>query len=778
MLIKSFVFGTQPSVENGILVNTVKKYSPNDGWGFISKSGKVRFNDRLYPSPSLRGIMAGYGTVKFRFDLPTTITVARLLIYCGDSKGVERSTNISIGNRRLATNLISEKNKFNVVDLCLSVDKGFIELDFTTDKESWVVNTIEIYESEDEYPVRCSMIIPLSDRWNQKRVYAGKDIRSDLDNWLLNDFESENPTKPLETKLQYLLSIEKNVDYFLKHLNISGAIVDQDKLVEFQYSTPCFAFCAALVAKNLNRIDLWQPALLAFDKAAHDLANRTAATNHEDFYPTFLAHAYPILSTHFGQSELTASVNSLCQMDPFRIYRKPPGGRGGSGSNWNCKSASGEYLLYKLGIRKDLAFVDYSIAAQGWMFTSELGLYMEGPTTYDLFPRAWLSDMMEQGYIGAHSNMLSEELDRGAITSLFLQASDGSVAPSARSSYHVWSDALQCVIFEIYAKKYLKMNSINKASVFKQAAKNALDCVLNWQRVGGDYHIIKNRYEPKDYFGYEPYSSNSQYNLLTAAILGIAYDNTTEVSDKLKGSLTPAEVGMSAINIPSPVDITVLNSHGSQLVYVKKELHKQNAKGINRLLFKGACNELALAGNFIYDPLFNIPDGKRLNLSMGLVFGTSKQDIQNPENLISIANSKDDDVEDITINTQVEGSLTVKHKLNLDSQLKFITEQYRLTSNQLNITYNWEANESIKALGVVIPILVSNGQNQVTLINNEFGISAIFGEEKIEFLSSSALSYRFLDASYYSRNGEYRLAFIELEPQINDCSVEIMHKSN
>ncbi len=74
-------------------------------------------------------------------------------------------------------------------------------------------------------------------------------------------------------------------------------------------------------------------------------------------------------------------ADDLAGFDPYKVYAYPPGA-----NNWNVVAASGEFLLHKLALRKDLAFVEDSIRAQGRHFDSPWGLYTEGPMAYDHFP--------------------------------------------------------------------------------------------------------------------------------------------------------------------------------------------------------------------------------------------------------------------------------------------------------------------------------------------------------------------------------------------------------
>jgi hypothetical protein len=69
----------------------------------------------------------------------------------------------------------------------------------------------------------------------------------------------------------YLDTIEKIAGFFVRCQVGPGAIVDPHRKAEFQYSTPCFAYVAALLVAARNRTDLLEPACKAMDWAVHGL---------------------------------------------------------------------------------------------------------------------------------------------------------------------------------------------------------------------------------------------------------------------------------------------------------------------------------------------------------------------------------------------------------------------------------------------------------------------------------------------------------------------------
>ena len=349
-----------------------------------------------------------------------------------------------------------------------------------------------------------------------------------------------------ETRLKradYLKLIAGNVDFFKSHQDERGAIIDPYRKAEFQYATPCFAYAAATLVAHARRDDLLEPAAKAFDWASSQLAKSEGATNHDDFYAPPLARAYPLLKDRVTPARAKKWADDLGGFDPYKVYKYRPGA-----NNWNVVAMSGEFLFHKLGLRKEITFVEDSVRAQGRHFNSPWGLYTEGPMAYDHFPRLWAADLIASGYSGPRAAELTEVLRRAALASLFMQSPTGELPTGGRSAHHQWNEAQQCVTYEIFAARALAEDDLRLAGVFKRAARLALGSMFRWQRPSGEMWIVKNRADPKEQHGYESYSSHSQYNLLAVAMLAIAHDHARS-SEDVPEQITPAEVGGFVLHI-------------------------------------------------------------------------------------------------------------------------------------------------------------------------------------------------------------------------------------
>lgn len=147
--------------------------------------------------------------------------------------------------------------------------------------------------------------------------------------------------------------------------------------------------------------------------------------------------------------------------------------------------------------------------------------------------------MMIAGFNGSDAEIYKSILRRGALTSLLLQSPWGELPTGGRSSQHQWNEAMQCFTFEYFAGQYRQLGQTALSGAFKRAAALSFQSLQRWRRAEGDFYVVKNRFLPKERFGFESYSYQSNYNLLTAAFLADAY---MHASDDIAQSASFAEV--------------------------------------------------------------------------------------------------------------------------------------------------------------------------------------------------------------------------------------------
>ncbi|MGB8423134.1 hypothetical protein [Paraburkholderia sp.] len=390
------------------------------------------------------------------------------------------------------------------------------------------------------------------------------------------------------TRENYIDLIDGVVEYFHHFQAENGRIIDPFLHREYQYSTPTYALAAAVLVSSGKRPDLLTSASLALDSSLFQLASGTANDRHGDFFilPTMLAYRH--LRDRVDAATRNRWDRYLGMLIPEFAYSDLIGDRQANVINWNTSAISGEFLRHKDGFT-DLHFVDKYLDAQLPHFTPE-GLYREpgSPLVYDTSARFNFSVLLEEGYTGKQRKALEVLLERGAWASLLMQSPSGDFPTGGRSAEHVWNDALNCASFELWARRSHAAGDEIAARAFKRAAHLAAQVVSRWVRPSGELWIVKNRFDPALRHGFEEYSSHSQYNLLAAAYMAMAW---SMADDRISEGVSPADVGGFVVDLPEFHKVFA-NSGGHYLEIETAADPHYNGTGLLRVHRRGMDNQL------------------------------------------------------------------------------------------------------------------------------------------------------------------------------------------
>lgn len=403
----------------------------------------------------------------------------------------------------------------------------------------------------------------------------------------INTFlENQNDSKDFKPtglkRNDYLKIVEAQVRAMVQYQNESGRIIDPVDKVEKYYTTPCFAHSVAILAASgyLKDEKLIESGMKALDVALIDMTKAKVPGNHGDFYTWPAMLAYEQFLSVAKKERIEKWNSDINAIQPNKLYMA----FGKLEGNWGLVNTAGEFLRAKNGFT-NLEYVESMLKGQNLNFT-ELGMYNEGgnPLPYDLFPRHFLSGMLQMGYKGKSAITFRDILWKGAWTSLFMQSPFGEMPTGYRSSQHIWNEAEQCVVFEIYANAYAKLEKENEAGAFKRAAMLSLGSIKQWIREDGSGYIVKNKYPIESRHGYEVYSVHTCYNLLATSMLAQAWQFSNEAIKELP---SPADKGGFVVPMIVPFHKIFANVKGTYLEYDTKGDQKYNPTGILRVHIKG-----------------------------------------------------------------------------------------------------------------------------------------------------------------------------------------------
>jgi hypothetical protein len=390
-------------------------------------------------------------------------------------------------------------------------------------------------------------------------------------------------------KKDYLKIINGQVRAMKSYQDREGRIIDPVDNEEKYYTTPCYAHAvAALLASSYIDMadELAISGMKALDISLTDMVNATVNGDHGDFYTWPAMFAYELYKPFVSEERLKSWNDNLSAIQIENLYRTY---NQTEGNNWVLVHTAGEFLRASNGFTS-FDYMEKMLGLQLPNFT-ELGMYNEGgnPLPYDLFSRHYMCGMLYRNYAGEFFTPLRDALWKGAWMSLFMQSPFGELPTGYRSSHHIWNEAEQCVIFEIYASEYANLGYENEAGIFKRAAMLSLGSIDKWIREDGSGYIVKNRYPIEARHAYEGYSVHSCYNMLACSMLAQAWQFA---ENSIMEKPAPADLGGFVVPVLNPFHKIFANASGTYLEYDTNGDQKYNPTGILRMHIKGGHPQL------------------------------------------------------------------------------------------------------------------------------------------------------------------------------------------
>jgi hypothetical protein len=335
--------------------------------------------------------------------------------------------------------------------------------------------------------------------------------------------------------------------------------------------------------------------------------------------------------------------------------------------------------------------------------------------------------------------------------SLFLQSPFGELPTGFRSSHHIWNEAEQCVIFEIFATAYAKAGEMEIAGAFKRAAMLSLGSIMEWIRPDGSGYIVKNKYPIEAKHGYESYSVHTCYNMLATSMLAQAWQFS---DDAVPEKAAPADIGGYVLSIHDPFHKIIASSDLSYVEYDTRGDQIYNPTGILRIHILGS------------NPQLGPSDGCASKFSgEGISLATGPSWQNNDGTWISLAELvPDDPVIDIIEESEGTARFKVTYQLK-DNQGKSLILTETITAEKGSIRIEDEITGDITHMRVTWPMLVFNGKLSTNIqIENKSAILELKGQ-KIKFQliePENAILIR-SHIHYNHRNGKTEPLFAEFQ---------------
>lgn len=510
------------------------------------------------------------------------------------------------------------------------------------------------------------------------------------------------------TRRDYLRVIAREVGFFRQHQAADGRIIDPALKKEYHYATPCYAHAAAvLVASETDRSpEMLDSAMRALDVTTSDLLDRClkkvgniapgSDVNTSDFYARPVMGAYLALRGIAPRERVAMWEKRLSALDPVKTYSAP----NGSWGNWTACNLWGEYLRASCGWQSQ-AYIDHNLDLQRWHQTP-LGLYFEGhgPFAYDGFGRYFMVGILFDGYRGPMADFWRDSLWRGAWSALAIQSPFGEIPIGGRSAHHIWVEAQNASIFEMYATAYTKAGHPIEAGMFKRGAHLALRSIDSWIAPDGSGQVVKNWYPPADRHGYMSYTHFATYNLLAMSMLASAW---TAADDTVKERPSPADLGGILVSVPELHSI-VANAGGAYVQYLTEGDQHHDPTGLVRVHLQDGTPQLGPSSGTID----NAPERKGTPWAIGPVWNPEKGQP------VRLAGLRTPGMQIVTSSVTAETVMfTVSGMLGQD----VVTEEIRVGSREVRVANHWQSASS-GSLMVTYPALTTDGRSETAITVN------------------------------------------------------------
>jgi hypothetical protein len=402
-------------------------------------------------------------------------------------------------------------------------------------------------------------------------------------------------------KADYLTTIFGIVSFFVPFQNANGSIIDPGAGVEIEYATPTFAHAAATLVAAGGHDSLLGPAAAALDSSLAQLAAGVCATKSCDFFALPVMQAFALLSPRVTPARVAAWTEALKAIHESTWEY--------TGQNWILTSAAGEYdriVLRGLAAGSNLNWTWWESQIGGlvtrgfWtgegIFNDNTGMPKVSPMAYDAFGSTYVAFLLAQGYnsTGVFAPYLAPMMERGVWTHATYQSPLGEQPVGGRSNQHQFAEATLCAVAELYAGRAAAAGDAAGACMLQRAARLYHSSVRRWRRPDAAIQILKNFFlDFKLRFGFMSYSYFSNYNLLVASWLSLAYSSASP-DDAIPECAAPADVGGLAFALESPTMRKVFANVGGTYVEIMTGADPEyDSSGFNRFHFDACASPAA-----------------------------------------------------------------------------------------------------------------------------------------------------------------------------------------
>lgn len=466
-----------------------------------------------------------------------------------------------------------------------------------------------------------------------------------------------------------------------------------------------------------------------------------------DFSVKEIMIAYLLLDS-IAPSEIKDNWRSLLSnIVPQKYYVYTTGDK----HNINIYNVAGEWLRTQFDITSSTEYIEECLEKQLPKF-DEYGMYPDNlahdprrnPILYDLTTRVQLQ--LLSLYNGKLKPELDKALERGGLTTLFMQSAAFELPYGGRSNQYLFNESLIASCCEYEAIRHKNKGNLKVAGAYKRAAHLAILSIERWLKAKKH---IKNMFE-SDLIGTESYGYYSKYMITMASFMAIGY---ITIDDTITEQPCPAEIGGYVIETTDRFNKIFANCGGYSIeIDTDADLH-YDATGLGRIHKRGIPTELFLSVPCPKNPSYTLPEG----LSEGSL--TAEVGYIDSNGEVKYLSSASNIEHELTV--LEETSRKVKFQIEYyGDEIPSITQTYTLTDKGIKICAEIEnANKVFYR----VPLLITNGD-----LPNAFNTEITIGDGFAKCVADKYYAKTETDGyitkgkeKYGNRNGIYTYAQIE-----------------
>lgn len=406
--------------------------------------------------------------------------------------------------------------------------------------------------------------------------------------------------------------------------------------------------------------------------------------------------------------------------------------------NWALFGAVSEQARKYMGFASEDGFIEMQLATQ-LLHIDKNGMYKDAdnhpPMLYDLVARGLFALLLTLGYEGKHKKDIEDLLLKSADITLKMQSVTGEMPFGGRSNQFYHNEAWLCLLYEFYAKVFLKNGNKEKASQFKRAATIAYNATKDGLSKETITHI-KNNFPIDSSFGCEAYAYFDKYMVSAASFF---YGAAVMCDDNIEEGVAPSEDSSSYCMELGEDFAKLFLKSGDYVCQIDLDANMHyDAYGIGRIHKKGTPAPICLSVPVAKEPKYNTGTPNPHYMSLCAGYEESEEKIYALED-----NSRYEVIKKEATDTYSMCEL----KITIDGK-KELKETVTVTNEGVAIEVSGDEN-----LIFMLPAIKTDGTYESQISLKENNLSLTFMEHNLTYSTNGKISYT--DNTVANRNGIY-----------------------